>query len=83
MEPTLEEIARLTRVQLGVRTLDPDAALVEDLRAESADLLNLVAVVEERFGVTIPEEKIPKLRTARELFHFVMDQCETSIFPAE
>ncbi|MCP4898297.1 MAG: acyl carrier protein [bacterium] len=73
----------MTRVQLGLRSLDPDAALVEDLRAESADLLNLVAAVEERFCVTIAEETIPTIRTARELFQHVADQCETTAFPAK
>jgi acyl carrier protein len=83
MEPTLEEISRMTRIQLGLKSIDPDARLVEDLRAESADLLNLVAAVEDRFNVTIEEEVIPELQTARELFHYVVDQFETSIFPAK
>jgi acyl carrier protein len=71
MDPTLEEITRLAQLQLGVRAIDPDTLLVEELRAESADLLNLVASIEDLFDIVIDEEKLPEIRTARNLFEIV------------
>lgn len=40
-----------------------DADLLDEYDLDSMDLLNLVAGLEERLGVTIPEGDYPSLRT--------------------
>lgn len=42
-------------------------ALVEDLGAESIDLVTIIAVIEETYGVSIDEERMPLLRTPADL----------------
>ena len=42
--------------------------LASDLGAESADLVNLVAAVEDKYGIEIGEDELADLETVRDLF---------------
>jgi acyl carrier protein len=68
---SLDEVRRLVAVQLGRRTVAPGDRLVEDLGAESMDLVNLVAATEERYGIEVAEEEISDLRTVADLHRLV------------
>ena len=74
MPPTLAEIARLVSLQLGARQVRGEDRLVEDLGAESADLVNLVATVEERFKVSLDETALAHVFTVAELHALVSQQ---------
>jgi acyl carrier protein len=41
--------------------------LIEDLGAESIDLVTVVAVIEETYLIIIDEERLPLIRTVRDL----------------
>jgi acyl carrier protein len=69
--PTLEDVRRLVALQLGRRAVAAEDRLVEDLGAESVDLVNVVATAEERYGVTIDEAELPELRTVADLYERV------------
>lgn len=69
--PSIVQVKDLIGLQLGVKVVPDDALLVEDLGAQSADLLNIVAALEERFGIVVAEDEIDELRTARDLFRVV------------
>lgn len=71
MDVTVGEICKLVAVQLGRRKVAADARLVEDLGAESLDLVNVVARIEERFGVAIDETELAELRTVSDLYERV------------
>jgi len=51
--------------QLGVEPeqVTPEASFVEDLNADSLDLVELVMALEERFDVSIPEEELDGINT--------------------
>lgn len=51
-----------------------DDALIETLGAESADVMNLVATLEERFAIEVAEEELPQLRTVSDLHALVCRQ---------
>lgn len=67
MTVTIDEIRELVSLQLGVREVGADDELARDLGAESADVANLVATLEDRYGLTIEEEEIADLKTVRDL----------------
>ena len=71
MNVTIEEVQALVRLQLGKRTVADEDRLVEDLGAESADLVNIMAAAEDRFGVSFEGADISKVRTVHELFEFI------------
>ena len=65
------EIVELVELQLGARDVAPGHRLVEELGAESADVLNLVANLEDRYGIEIAEEEVPRLSTVADVHDLV------------
>jgi acyl carrier protein len=64
----VQEICQLVALQLGLAGVRPDDRLAADLGAESADVLNIVAAAEDRYGVEIAEEEIAELDTPARLY---------------
>lgn len=71
MTVTLDEVRDLVALQLGRRTVGSGDRLVEDLGAESLDVVNAVAAAEDRYDVTIEEEALADLRTVADLYEAV------------
>ena len=71
---TIEEIQSLVCLQLGLKRAGAEDHLVSDLGAESADLVNLVATVEDKYGIAIAEDEIPDIRTVRDLYERIRDR---------
>lgn len=71
---TIDEIKKMVGLQLGVKSVEAGHRLVEDLGAESADVANLVAAVEERYGISIKESEIAKVLTPNDLFELVQSR---------
>jgi len=59
--------------QLGVETgiLTPEANLVDDLGADSLDVVELVMALEEEFAVEIPDEEVENIRTIRDVIDYI------------
>jgi acyl carrier protein len=73
----MDELVEVVRVQLGAASVRPEHRFQEDLDAESADLLNIVAAAEDRWGITIGEEELIDLATVKDLFEMVRNRTET------
>lgn len=67
----IEDIVRLVSLQLGKRNVAPQDRLLEDLGAESADVANLIARVEEKYRIVLTETEIAQILTAADLFELV------------
>ena len=72
-DATLDDVRSLVCLQLGRSRVDADADLVSDLGAESADLVNLIAALEDKYGIVVGEEELPDLKSVRDLFERI--QC--------
>ena len=61
--------------QLGVNAdqIKPEAKYIEDLGADSLDIVELVMALEEEFGTEIPDEEAEKLQTVGDVARFVED----------
>jgi len=59
----------LVAEQLGVdiEELLPEASLMDDLAADSLDLLELALVLESQFIITLPRQSVDQVRTYRDL----------------
>jgi acyl carrier protein len=59
--------------QLGVDAakVTPDASFVDDLGADSLDVVELVMAFEEEFGVEIPDEAAEKIATVKDANEFL------------
>ena len=71
---TEKEICEMVELQLGKRGVQPGDRLLEDLGAESADVANLVARAEERYGVFIKEAEIARIFTPADLLAIVQQK---------
>jgi acyl carrier protein len=45
--------------------------LFKDLEADSLDAVELVMAIEEKFGVTVPDEEMPNLHTVGDIVNYV------------
>jgi acyl carrier protein len=68
-----ERVKKIVVDKLGVEESEvtPDASFVEDLGADSLDLVELVMEFEEQFGIEIPDEDAEKIRRVREAVDYI------------
>ena len=59
--------------QLGVRDeeVTPDASFVEDLGADSLDLVELVMALEEEYDTEISDEEAEKIKTVQDVVDYI------------
>jgi acyl carrier protein len=50
-------------IEVDVASLDSDANLVEDLGMDSMMALEILASLEKRFKIKLPEDELPKITT--------------------
>ena len=75
MPAKIEEIKELISQQLGRTHIRSEDLLIEDLGAESVDIVNIVASAEDKYSVFIEEEEIPKIRNAADLLALVQTKA--------
>jgi acyl carrier protein len=65
--------------QLGVdaEKVTPDASFVDDLGADSLDVVELVMAFEEEFGVEIPDEAAEKIATVKDASDFLKQNLDS------
>jgi len=59
--------------QLGVDKdiITPEANIVDDLGADSLDVVELVMALEEAFDTEIPDDDAEKIRTVQDIFAYL------------
>ena len=80
MASVLERVTKIVVEQLGVEESDvlPTASFVDDLGADSLDLVELVMSLEEEFTtsgqkIEIPDEDAEKLQTVQTAVDYIVD----------
>jgi acyl carrier protein len=70
-----EKIKGVIVEQLGVDEDDvaEEASFVDDLGADSLDIVELVMALEEEFGVSIPDEQAEKIKTVGDAVDFIVE----------
>ncbi len=66
-----EDIKALVRLQLGIASVEADQVLTEDLGAVSADILNIVVAIEDKYDIEIEESALADARTVADLIGLV------------
>jgi acyl carrier protein len=72
-EALAEQIRKLVAEQLGVdrNQVTPQASILDDLGADSLDVVELVMAIEESFDIEIPDEAIETMRTIGDVETYV------------
>lgn len=69
----LSKVATLLSRQLTkkVEDITPEKRIVEDLGADSLDVVELLCELEEVYGVSIPDDEAMKLKTVGDLVNYL------------
>lgn len=70
---TFDRLKKLIVEQLGVdeEEVTPTASFVEDLNADSLDLVELIMSLEEEFGMEISDEDAEKIQKVSDAVEFI------------
>ena len=70
----LEEVISLIREQLKLKDdvkVTADSKIISDLGADSLDILQLLMTLEEKHGVTIPDEELAKFIVVQDIVDYL------------
>ena len=72
-----ERLKKIIAEQLSVseEEVTPDASFIEDLNADSLDLVELIMSLEEEFSVKISDEDAEKIRTVRDAMEYLNEHA--------
>jgi acyl carrier protein len=79
----LEDVCRTVSLVLGQRGAKADDYLMEDLGAESIDVLNVMVTLEQKFSVSIDEAAMATVSTVRDLYIVVLKSPHVPIPAAD
>jgi acyl carrier protein len=78
MAPVFDRVKAIVVEQLGVEAdqVTPQSKFVEDLGADSLDVVELVMALEEEFDLEIPDEDAEKIATVGEASKYIESHAE-------
>ena len=73
---TFEQVKKIVKEQLGVEEdeIQMSSTFVDDLGADSLDIVELIMAFEEEFNIEIPDEKAEKIKTVEDVVKYIDEQ---------
>ncbi len=81
MQQLKEKVNSIIVEKLGVddsSSLVPEANLLDDLGADSLDVVELVMALEEEFNIEVPDEDVESIRTIGDIVQYVGARIEAN-----
>ena len=69
----VEKVKELVAEQLGVskESVTLESNIIEDLGADSLDVIEMLMTLEEEFGISIPDDKINQIKTVGQIVELI------------
>jgi len=69
----INEIIEIIAEQLVIEADDikPESSVIDDLKADSLAIVEMLMAIEEQFGVSVPDEDVPNLKTVQDIADYV------------
>ena len=73
MEAVMEKVSSIIIEQLSVDrdAVVPETNLLDDLGADSLDVVELVMALEEEFGIEVPDDDVENIRTVKDVAEYI------------
>lgn len=73
MEFSDDKVKQIIMEKLGVseEQVTPEASFIDDLNADSLDIVELVMELEDAFSIEIPDEDAEKLKTVKDAIDYL------------
>jgi acyl carrier protein len=73
MSETADRVKKIVVEHLGVENekVTEEASFIDDLGADSLDIVELVMAFEEEFGVEIPDDAAEKITTVKDAIDYI------------
>ncbi|WP_378955456.1 acyl carrier protein [Pelosinus sp. sgz500959] len=70
---TFEKVKQISVEQLGVEEADVtmDSTFIDDLGADSLDIVELIMAFEEEFSIEIPDEVAEKMKAVKDAVEYI------------
>ena len=75
VENRVKEII-MEQLGVGAEDLKPGASFIEDLGADSLDIVELVMAMEQEFETEIPDEDAEKILTVGDAIHYLHERMQ-------
>lgn len=74
-EAIFEKVKEIIVDQLGVEesSVVPDASFIDDLGADSLDIVELIMALEEEFDIEIPDEDAEKISIVNDAVEYIKE----------
>ncbi len=73
MEGTFEKVKKIIADKLGVESdkITESSSFIDDLGADSLDVVDLAMALEDEFGIKIEDDKLEKFVTVGDVVHYL------------
>ncbi len=70
-----KRVSQILSEELGIdpEAIDMDANFIEDLNADSLDIVDLIVEMEHEFDVSIPDDEAEQIRTVGDAVNYIAD----------
>ena len=72
IEPKVKEII-CNQLEVSAEQLRPEASFIDDLKADSLAVVELVLAFEQEFKITIPEEDTEQIKTVGDAIGYIQN----------